>query len=742
MSPRTLCVAASVALAGLALLGGCVSETTTALPTIDVDASQPSDEGTPVEPHFVTGDEALDYVDPLIGTGGVGFAYAGMTPAVQTPLGFMRVGPDTTRGGSHSAAFHHFSGYYWEDPQIRGFSHTHFVGTGTADYGNLRVAFADASRLDRPPRGWWLTKTPGSEVAQPGYYRVALDEGVVAELTAAQHVAIHRYTVPRTQYLAIDPTASVDDIGILDGSVRIEGGRISGRVHYKGDYVGRGNALELFFDGQIAPAPAETLVWDGVAFVPGTETAGAETALAMQWEADATVTLRLGISLVSAENAARRYDEIASTSFEQMRASTRAEWADVLDRVQVSGGSQKQRQNFYTALYNCFRMPSRLDEYGQYPGLDAQVHDVDHAYYSDLSLWDTYRTLHPLWTIIAPDETRDVLRSLVAMGRDGGYIPRWPAGLSYTSGMEGESAALLFAEGATKGIDGVDYETAYQLLSETADHAVPEGAPYAGRSGIEDYIEFGWVPNDRHSSAASNTLEYALDDNALAVLAAHLGHGTDAARYRERAGYYRNIWDDETRFFRPRNADGSFIEPFSKTMFNDRSGDFAEGSAWHYRFSATHDAAGLIALFGGPEPFIAELDTFMEESILFTGDRGRLLLPDPYYWHTNQPPLHAPFLYGPAGRWDLLQYWVSQILEFAYDTTPDGLVGNDDGGTLSAWYVLAATGLFPIVGTDRWWTFEPIFDAVRFNGRTPAWFGAPPGERGHAELFAEVDADE
>lgn len=715
------------------LFCACVAQSPIELPRIDVaDAAAPNGD-TGVDPAFTRGEEALAYVDPMIGTGGVGFAYAGMTPAVQVPLGFLRVGPDTTRSGSHPSAFHHFSGYYAEDPHLRGFSHTHFVGTGVADYGNLRIAFADAARLDRAPSRWWLTRGP--EVAEPGYYRAETAEGVVAELTAAHHAAIHRYELPPGYVLAVDAASSVDDDGVLEAEANYADGRVRGRVLFRGGYVGRGNPFELHFAIRLQPPPSEVLTWDGERWAPGPETAHDEAALGLRWAAEARVSLHVGISLVSADNAARRLEEIEAQSFEAMRADNRALWAEILDRVQVHGGSAADREIFYTALYNSFRMPSRLDEYGEYPGLDGAVHAVDHPYYTDLSLWDTYRTLHPLWTLIAPDETRDVLRSLLLMAKDGGYIPRWPAALSYTSGMEGDSAAMLFAEGAVKGIDGVDYAVAFDHLRATADAPVPAGAPYGGRDGIDDFIELGWIAADRHSAAASNTLEYAVDDGALAVLAEFLGRDADAARYRARSRQYANVWDPATRFFRPRNADGTFVEPFSPTAFSDRSGVYAEGSAWHYRFYAAHDPAGLIELFGGPDELVAELDTFMAESRLFRGDPSLLVLPDPYYWHTNQPPLHAPFLYGWAGRWDLLSHWVGAIRQHAYGTEPDGLVGNDDGGTLSAWYVLASLGLFPIVGTERWLTFAPAFDDVRILGRPPAWYDDPPGERLHAELL-------
>jgi predicted alpha-1,2-mannosidase len=320
------------------------------------------------------------------------------------------------------------------------------------------------------------------------------------------------------------------------------------------------------------------------------------------------------------------------------------------------------------------------------------------------------------------------------MARDGDYIPRWPAALSYTGGMEGDSAALLFAEAATKGLGGVDYEEAFELLDATATFA-PNGTGYGGRRGIHDYTSRGWIPSDIYSAAASNTLEYAVEDNALAELAGFLGDTVEQEIYAERAKNYRNLWDPETRFFRPRVADGSFEEPFDPVVYHGRSGVFAEGSAWHYRFYATHDPDGLIDLFGGTEAFVTELEQFMERARLFEGDRTKLILPDPYYWHTNQPSLHTPFLFGAAGQHERMKYWVDRIMDEGYDTTPDGLVGNDDGGTLSAWYVLAALGLYPVVGTNRWQTFAPRFRQVRILGQEPAWFDDDPGTRDHRALF-------
>ncbi|MGM0559061.1 MAG: glycoside hydrolase family 92 protein, partial [Myxococcota bacterium] len=378
------------------------------------------------------------------------------------------------------------------------------------------------------------------------------------------------------------------------------------------------------------------------------------------------------------------------------------------------GGTEEDRTNFYTALYNTYRMPTRLDEGGKYVGLDGETHDTEHRYFTDLSLWDTYRTLHPWWIFFDHAAQRDSLKSLLAMGRDGGYIPRWPAALSYTSGMEGDSAAILFAESAMKGVEDVDYAAAYDLLLKTAFETPPADANYSGRGGIEDFIDLGWIPADEHSGAASNTLEYSVDDKALAELAAHLGE-PEEADFRERATHYENIYDTETGFFRPRNRDGSFVENFSKLEFHERSGVFTEGTAWQWRFYVPHDPDGLVALFENADAFAAALEEFMDKSKLFDGDLTRLFLPDSYYWHTNQPSLHTAYLFGAADRIDLLSKWVREVQIYAYNDTPDGLVGNDDGGTLSAWYVLSALGIYPVTADTRYFVSPPVFPEAEID---------------------------
>ncbi len=711
--------------AGLALVVGCSAPARDPadLPGFGFDAAGTFDVAAD------TGDAAFDAggaslpgllerVDPLIGTGGDGFQYAGMTPAVQVPLGLVKLGPDTTNRGSHPDYAHHFSGYWSEDPHIRGFSHLHFVGTGTTDYGNFRVGAWDRVREGAPSQ-WWADK--GAEEARPGYYRVELEGEVVAELTASRNAGRHRYTLPAGGLLTFDAASTVDDEGVTEAWIEVEGTTLTGGVVYDGSYVGRQNALPVWFHAELSAPPDAVWVWsDGGEDLEATTARGEVAAALLRFDAAQTVELVVGVSTIDAATAA---ENAAVGSFDEVRRANEDAWLELLGRVDFGDLPEDEAIISTTALYNCFRMPTRLDEDGRYRGLDGELHDVDHPYYTDLSLWDTYRTLHPLWTLVYPELQRDVLRSLLLMARDGGYVPRWPAGISYTSGMEGDPAAMLFAEGALGGIDGVDYEQAFDALMKTADAELRDDAPYAGRTGIEDFVALGFVPADRFGTAASNTFEYSIADNALANLAAHLGR-TEENRYRERAANWRNGWDPATRFFRPRNADGTWVEPFPFKMYNERSGYFAEGTAWHYRFGAMHDPEGMIELFGGAAPFASAIEEFMEESRLWGGHPARLTLPDPYYWHGNEPPLHVPFYLAFADEWDRMIHWVGEVRTHAYSTGADGLAGNDDGGTLSAWWVLSSLGLYPVVGTDRWITFEPFAPGVSVDGiRLPATRG-------------------
>jgi len=345
-------------------------------------------------------------------------------------------------------------------------------------------------------------------------------------------------------------------------------------------------------------------------------------------------------------------------------------------------------------------------------GFDRQVHQADgFRYFTDLSLWDTFRTLHPLYSIIAPADQRDMMVSLVQMAKEGGWLPRWPSGNGYTGSMLGTPADITITEAWLKGIRDFDVEFAYQSMRSTALGPTPRGAEFSGRRGIESYLKYNYCAADEMDEAVSKTLEYAWADYSIGQLAEALGKKEDAALFAAHAQYYRNTWNPKTQYFHARLANGVFVEDFIPLLLTylDLKGkytdDYVEGSALQWRWAVPFDAQGLISLFGGPELFVSELNDFFAKSKPAMGAWN----PGPYYWHGNEPDIHAAYLFNEAGRPDLTQKWVRWILENKYDTSYKGVDGNDDGATLSSWYIFSSLGFYPIAGSDIYQIGAPLF---------------------------------
>lgn len=698
-----------------------------------------------------TAEEAFDAVDPFVGTGGLGFGYSALTPAAQAPLGLVKLGPDTTKRGSH-AEIQHMSGYNFSDLHVRGFSHLHFVGTGVADYGNLRVIPTRTLENIGPDiERWYATPDRAQEDAEPGYYTTYLKEPAVAvELAASPRGGAHRYafdsSAPGPVYLAIDAAARVEGgrFETIDVSVTPEG-EVRGSIRYRGDYVGRGNPFTLHFSGVVSPAPDRVFVWnaDGTQMEQLTSSGTDDVGVVLEWEDAPTepVELRIGVSMVAqdAADASLSREIPLSKSLEEVRQETRALWLEKLGKVRVAGGTASEREIFFTALYNAYRMPTRLDEPdGRYPGIDGQIHEgITHPYYSDLSLWDSFRTTHPWYTLVEPELQRDCLKSLLQMARDGGTVPRWPAMQSYTGGMIGTSADVVFGDSAAKGITGIDWNEALAALMPTAEGTAPEGARFKGRTNPDLYKSLGYLPVGSSSETVSRTLEFAYHDWGLAQVARAAGNMEEVERLEQRAGSWRNLLDDESGFFRAKDEQGAFgpLDGFDPTTHFDRGGsDYTEGSAWHWRFYVPHDPVGL-AQAVGEERFAEALATYFSESEMGDGSIGRNILPDSYYWHGNQPPLHTVYMFHAVGDYDALAGWVERIRTAHYDGTPAGLPGNDDGGTLSSWYLFSAIGFFPIAGDPRYALGTPLFTRVEIaleGGGTLEVLapGAKPGVRG------------
>lgn len=443
--------------------------------------------------------------------------------------------------------------------------------------------------------------------------------------------------------------------------------------------------------------------------------AGARVGVALTLDASdgGPVELQVGVSFVDEEGAAANLAaELPGWDFDATRLQTEEDWNRLLSAVRVEGGEKAERRVFTTALYHAFLMPTiASDVDGRYRGLDGQVRTAGgFRYVTDLSLWDTYRTLHPLYALIAPDRARDAVRSLLEMARAGGSFPQWPIATGESGCMIGASAEIVIADAYVKGVTDFDARPAYALLRAAALAPKPPPGGRGGRDHVEPYDALGYVPATGEGSV-SLTTEYAQDDFALAQFAAAIGENEDAHRLLVRSQGWRKLFDPATGTLRGRAEDGSIPPgPFDPLAW---SRDYVEANAGHSLWAPQHDAAGLAALFGGPAAMVEKLSAFFEQAKTDAEatrrDPLKKGLPHPYYWHGNEPDIHAAYLFAQVGRPDLTQRWVRWIETTWYRVAADGLAGNDDGGTLSAWYVFSALGLYPIPGCDRYVVGAPLF---------------------------------
>jgi len=675
---------------------------------------------------------ALQEVDPFIGTGGWPWVCSHNYPGVQVPYGMVRLGPETASLVTRRRALN-TSGYYYGDPRLLGFSHTRLAGTGATDGGHFLITPVRGQVTHRHlVQGYLLPFSHRRESASPGYYAVRLRrQHVTAELTATQRCGIHRYTFrgPRKARLLLDVGHTLGDpqeYRARDGYVHVLPQRqeVEGHIRTYGTFARRYGGQEVFFVARFDKPFSEYGLWNGQGYFPGRDTLSGDrpgAVLTFAHESPHTqVTVRLGISYVSLANARENLEaEAAGRSFDTLLAAARQTWINKLAAIRIAGGTPAQRRIFYTALFRVFEMPTLFtDVNGEYRGFDKQVHEADtFRYFTDMSLWDTYRITHPLYTLIAPDDQRDMVRSLVTIARQGGWLPRWPSGYGYTGSMMGAPADIAISEAYQKGLRGYDALFAFRNMASSALAPHPRGAAASGRRCIDLYLRHHYCPADSTDEAVSKTLEYAWADDAIARLAHALGKNNSAALFHDHSRWYRNTWDSTTKFFRPRNSDGSFSDNFRPTLLTylDRTGeytdDYVEGSAWQWRWGVPWDPQGLIALFGDTAYFVKELNTFFEKA----PEKLQPLFFGPYYWHGNQPDLHAAWLFNEAGRPGFTQQWVRWILKNKYADNYVGLEGNDDGATLSAWYVFASLGLYPIAGTDVYELTSPLFPAAEIR---------------------------
>ncbi len=668
------------------------------------------------------------WVDPFIGTGGYPWVSGMLFPGATTPFGMVRLSPDTTFPGGINPFTCGTAGYYYGHNYLWGFSHTRLSGTGATDMGHFRVTPAvgdtdPAKRLSNP-----IIFSHEKETASPGYYAVYLP-GIdcMAEMTAATHTGVHRYTFGsgKDAHIFIDATSFLRDGRAEEGKVTInpEAREVTGEGRVFTAFTGRYGGLKGYFAARFDTPFESFAVWND-----GERVEGATVSAGSGKDAGAdinfgnikgrAVEIKIGISFVSLENARQNLDaEAGLPDFNAVRNAAKSTWETALSKIKIQTPDDDIKTIFYTALYHTMIMPTDFtDVNGEYLGFKKQVGIAeDFTYRTDMSLWDTFRTAHPLYNLIAPDIQRDCLKSLVRMARVGGTLPRWPSGGGYTGSMFGSPADMVVTESYLKGIRDFEAEEAFGYMKKTSMQTVP-GAD--NRPRVDEYNTYGYCLAKSDKDSVSRTLEYAWADGSIALMAEALGKNEDAEYFAAKSQNYKNLWNPVTKYFQARFADGSWQKPLMPgiTSYYDEilpvkvSDAYCEGSPRQWRWSVPHDPQGLIDLFG-KKYFVRELDRFMLDA-----SKNRAAIdPGAGYWQGNQHDIHAPYLFNEAGRPDLTQKWVRWALAERHSTDVDGLDGNDDGGTLSAWYVFSALGFYPVAGTDLYWHGSPNIERAEVN---------------------------
>lgn len=676
-----------------------------------------SAEKTPTEAAIPLGDpvKLIDYVDPFIATGGIGYAVNCGFPGAGRPFGMVKISPDSAMAGGFAAGFYRGGGYHYDDEQIQGFSHTHLYATGITGHGALAAMPTDGMTPEKTRRtGYGEFFTHENEWATPGRYAVALESATV-ELSATDHTALHQYrfTNASNPTILIDVAHTMGTGTVSDGSISIAENGLSfqGMLIMDGEM---GHPYPLYFYGELDQPAVAWGVWNGEELFEeqreATQVENDNIGGWLEFPPNSTVNMRIAISNIDLAGARNNFEEEHSGfDIAADQAAAREEWATWLDVIQIWGGTEEERQIFATALYHQLQMPTLFSDVdGRYRGFDGEIHQEDRPFYSDFSLWDTYRTTHPLYTLLWPEAHSDLLWSLSKMAQQGNGLPRWPLANTDTGVMLGSSTNIVFPEALLKGVTNFEEDELYQLALDAMMQRA--SLSYGEPPSLELYEAHGYYPADQIGRSVAWTQEQSLADHALGLLAMERGDISDGEKLLARARNWENLWDPNIEFFHGRNSDGSFTELPSESGWEE---EYAEGNARQYLWLVPHDPQGLFDTLGGQEQSLVRLEEMFEEMVDAQDDA--VGTPELWYWHGNEPTLHVPWLFALAGDKALGDYWIDWLMKNRYSAQPDGLAGNDDGGTLSAWYIFASLGFYPMAGTPEYVLGKPIWDQAIFT---------------------------
>ncbi|WP_222426641.1 GH92 family glycosyl hydrolase [Amycolatopsis rhizosphaerae] len=675
------------------------------------------------------------WVNPFVGTRpggadqGTGGGAGNTFPGAVVPFGMVQWSPDTVKA--------QHGGYYYDDNALKGFSLTHLSGAGCSTYEDIPfIPFAGEVTTSpaTDPGHYTLPFSHANEQATAGRYSVKLDSGVGVDLTATQRTGSGRFSYPAGSpaTLLINSSGSVegtDDAQISIGRDTVSGWAASGR------FCGTNSHYRVYFYAKFDKPFASIGTWRNGTVTPGksAENGGAQAKVAPQTQVartesqapvpttvsgpgsggfvtfpgGSTVNVQVGLSFVSTDGAKNNLKaENNHRSFDEVAAGARQAWNDRLNQIQVEGGSDADRTTFYTALYHSLIQPNVFsDADGSYTGFDGRVHTADrgHAMYTNFSGWDIYRSEIQLLAMLAPKETSDIARSMIAYADQGGSWDRWTVANDYTGVMNGDPYHIIVSTAYAFGAK--DFDASKALLSMIKGATQPTTQGYEERPGLADYLKLGYVPG-----AGADTLEYTSADFSIAQLARRLGDSSTYQNFMKRAQYWQNLYNPASGYLQPRRADGSFASPYNPAS----SSGWVEGNGAQYTWMVPYDVAGLITALGGNQAVQSRLDSFFTE--LNAGTKR------PYAFLGNEPNSNSPWLYDFAGAPYKTQALVRRVMSELYNPNPEGLVGNDDLGQMSAWYVWSALGMYPeIPGRSELVLGSPLFPKAKVTtgeGRT------------------------
>lgn len=646
----------------------------------------------------------LRYVDPFIGSGYHGHVFVGTS----VPFGMVQLGPSNIhKGWDWCSAYHH------SDSILIGFSHTHLSGTGCTDLGDILIMPLNEIRTPRGNQdnisdGYATKYSHANEVARPEYYSLLLDRyNIKAELTATDRVGFHRYTYPQGK-----PASILIDLREGNGSNaydsyirQVDDYTVEGYRYVRGWSPSRKVYFVLKSDKKIEKFTA----YDDNTPKPWKQLKVESVKSVLTFGDVKEVKIKVALSSVSCENAVMNLQtELPHWDFDKVVKASSDRWNEQLAKLEVESDDEAAKRVFYTAHYHTMIAPTLFcDVNGEYRGMNDMIYtDPKKANYTTLSLWDTYRALHPLMTITQAERVDDIVNSMLSIYRQQDKLPIWPLMSGETNQMPGYSSVPVIADAYLKGFSGFDAEEAFRAMVATATYERQNGVPYV--------MDRGYIPADKIHEATSIAMEYAVDDWGIAAMAKKMGKTADYETFAKRAMYYKNYFDSSIKFIRPKLEDGSWRTPYDPARSIHGVGDFCEGNGWQYTFFVPQDPYGLIGLFGGNKPFVEKLDQFFTNndsmgegaSSDITGLIGQ-------YAHGNEPSHHVAYLYVYAGaQWKTAEK-VRYIMDEFYTDKPDGIIGNEDCGQMSAWYLLSAMGFYQVNPSDGVLVFgSPRFDKV------------------------------